>query len=119
MMTWQSHLVQTGSHIIGVYPNEKAKLDAAFEFLKDGLFRNETVMLITDSMPQAKIIKEMASQWNVDAETSALLMDGFYVALLTGLEVPAALQQSARRLREHHATDHPYYWAGFQTYGAR
>ena len=67
MMTWQSHLVQTGSHIIGVYPNEKAKLDAAFEFLKDGLFRNETVMLITDSMSQAKIIKKMANQWNVDA----------------------------------------------------
>jgi len=67
MMTWHSHLVQKGSHIIGVYPDEKTKLDAAFEFLKDGLFRNETVMLITDSMPQAKIIKEMANQWNVDA----------------------------------------------------
>ena len=67
MMTWQSHLVQKGSHIIGVYPNEQAKLDAAFEFLKDGLFRNETVMLITDSMPRDKIIKEMANQWSVDA----------------------------------------------------
>ena len=67
MMTWQSHLVQKGTHIIGVYPNEKAKLDAAFEFLKDGLFRNETVMLITDSMPRDKIIKQMANQWSVDA----------------------------------------------------
>jgi CHAT domain-containing protein len=61
----------------------------------------------------------VASRWNVDAETVVLLMDGFYTALLAGLEVPAALQQSARRLREHHATNHPYYWAGFQSFGSR
>jgi DcmR-like sensory protein len=66
MMTWYSHLIQTGSHIIGIYPNEKAKLDAAFEFLKDGLFRNESVMLITDSIPKAKIIKRMTNEWSVD-----------------------------------------------------
>ena len=62
MMTSYSHLIQTGIHIIGVYPSEKVKLDTAFAFLKDGLFRNETVMLITDSMPRIKIIKRMASQ---------------------------------------------------------
>jgi DcmR-like sensory protein len=66
MMTWYSYLVQTGSHIIGIYPNEQAKLDAAFEFLKDGLFLNETIMLITDSMPMAKIIKKMTKEWNFD-----------------------------------------------------
>jgi DcmR-like sensory protein len=68
MMTWYSHLIQTGSHIIGIYPNEQAKLDAAFEFLKDGLFRNETIMLITDSMPKAKIMKRMSKGWNVDVQ---------------------------------------------------
>jgi len=59
-------LIQRGSHIIGVYPSEKVKLDTAFAFLKDGLFRNETVMLITDSMPRIKIIKRMTKEWNVD-----------------------------------------------------
>ena len=66
MMTSYSRLIQTGSHIIGVYPSEKVKLDTAFAFLKDGLFRNEAVMLITDSMPKVKIIKRMTKEWNVD-----------------------------------------------------
>ncbi len=61
----------------------------------------------------------VASRWQIDSETSTLLMDGFYEALLKGQEVPAALKESARRLREQPATSHPYYWAGFQTFGAR
>ncbi|OLC33441.1 MAG: hypothetical protein AUH84_06940 [Thaumarchaeota archaeon 13_1_40CM_4_38_7] len=68
MMTWYSHLIQKGSHIIGIYPNEETKLDAALEFLKDGLFRNESVMLITDSMSKGKIVKKMTNQWNFDTE---------------------------------------------------
>jgi len=69
MMTWYSHLIQKGNHIIGIYPNDQAKLDAAFEFLKDGLFRNETVMLITDFMSKAKILKKMENKWNIDAQS--------------------------------------------------
>ena len=69
MMTWYSHLIQKGSHIVGIFPNDQAKLDAALEFLKDGLFRNETVMIITDFMSEAKILKKMAKEWNVDAQS--------------------------------------------------
>jgi len=39
------------------------------EFLKDGLFRNETVMLVTDFMSKAKILKKMAGKWSVDAQS--------------------------------------------------
>ena len=69
MMTWYSHLIQKGTHIIGIYPNDQAKLDAALEFLKDGLFRNETVMLVTDFMSKAKILNKMAHKWNIDAQS--------------------------------------------------
>ncbi len=67
MMTRYSHLIQPGCHIIGIFPDEKSKLDAAFDFLKDGLFRSESVMIITDSMPETRIIKRMTKEWNVDA----------------------------------------------------
>ena len=69
MKTWCSHLIQKGNHIIGVFPNDQAKLDAAFEFLEDGLFRNETVMIVTDLMSEAKILKKMAKEWHVDAQS--------------------------------------------------
>jgi len=61
----------------------------------------------------------VASRWNVDAETGVELMDEFYSALLAGQDVPAALRHSSKRLRERTATAHPYFWAGFQTFGTR
>lgn len=61
----------------------------------------------------------VASRWNVDAETSVGMMDRFYSALLSGMDVAAALQQAARSLRSQTDTTHPYFWAGFQTFGSR
>jgi CHAT domain-containing protein len=61
----------------------------------------------------------VASRWNVDTENTVALMDGFYDALLAGRDVPTALQRAAHRLRERGADDHPYFWAGFQSFGAR
>jgi CHAT domain-containing protein len=67
----------------------------------------------------AGVARVVASRWNADAETGVLLMDGFYAALLAGRDVPSALQRSAGRIREQRATNHPYYWAGFQSFGSR
>jgi CHAT domain-containing protein len=61
----------------------------------------------------------VASRWNVDTETSVPFMEQFYTELLSGKNPAAALQSAARRIRDNKATDHPYYWAGFQTFGAR
>ncbi|MGH9723055.1 MAG: CHAT domain-containing protein, partial [Bryobacteraceae bacterium] len=66
----------------------------------------------------AGVSRVVASRWNVDSENGVVLMDAFYSALLSGLDVPAALRQSARRVREQKATSHPYYWAGFQAFGS-
>jgi CHAT domain-containing protein len=71
------------------------------------------------SMLWAGIARVVATRWNVDAEASVLFMDRFYDALLSGAGVTAALQRAALRLRENQATNHPYYWAGFQSFGTR
>jgi CHAT domain-containing protein/tetratricopeptide (TPR) repeat protein len=67
----------------------------------------------------AGIARVVATRWNVDAEASVLFMDRFYDALLSGAGVAGALQRAALRLRENQATNHPYFWAGFQSYGTR
>jgi len=67
----------------------------------------------------AGVARVVASRWNMDTESGALFMDQFYAGLLSGKDAAAALQLAARRLREDQATSHPYFWAGFQNFGAR
>ena len=67
----------------------------------------------------AGIARVVATRWNVDAEASVLFMDRFYDALLSGAGVTVALQRAELRLRENQATNHPYFWAGFQSFGTR
>lgn len=43
-----------GKHIMAVYSNSQENLDAAFEFLKEGLSNNKVVLLITDDLPRLK-----------------------------------------------------------------
>jgi len=66
----------------------------------------------------AGVARVVATRWNVDTETSALLMDRFYDNVLTGWNVSRSLQEAARRVRQNKATSHPYYWAAFQSFGA-
>jgi CHAT domain-containing protein len=67
----------------------------------------------------AGVARVVASRWNVDTESGVQFMDQFYNELLSGKDAPAALQLAARRLREDQATSHPYFWAGFQSFGTR
>jgi CHAT domain-containing protein/tetratricopeptide (TPR) repeat protein len=61
----------------------------------------------------------VATRWNVDAESSVAFMDRFYDALLSGACVATSLQHAGQVLRENERTSHPYFWAGFQSFGAR
>jgi len=65
------------------------------------------------------VARVVASRWNLDTQSGAVFMDRFYTALLSGTDAAAALQLAARRLREDPATSHPYFWAGFQSFGTR
>jgi CHAT domain-containing protein len=67
----------------------------------------------------AGVARVVASRWNVDTEKGAAFMDQFYDELLSGRDTAAALQEAAKRLRERTETGHPYFWSGFQTFGAR
>jgi CHAT domain-containing protein len=67
----------------------------------------------------AGVARVVACRWNVDTESGVQFMDQFYNELLSGKTASAALQLAARRLREDQATSHPYFWAGFQSFGAR
>lgn len=59
--------IEAHDHIFAIYPDIYSKFDDAFEFLKDGLERNETVMLITDDMTKNDVLKRMSREWNVNA----------------------------------------------------
>ena len=61
--------VELGNHIIAVYQNKEEKLKEAFDFLKQGLDRDEIVMLITDEMPKDKIRQRMRNEWKIDVES--------------------------------------------------
>ena len=61
----------------------------------------------------------VASRWNADAESSLTFMDHFYSGLASGREAPEALRLAAREVRASPMTSHPYFWAGFQTFGSR
>jgi CHAT domain-containing protein len=46
-------------------------------------------------------------------------MADFYDGLLAGRDVPEALRRATTRVREQKTTSHPYYWAGYQSFGSR
>jgi CHAT domain-containing protein len=58
----------------------------------------------------------VASRWKVDSHATAVYMETFYDALLGGASVPGAIRAAASGLRENPETQHPYYWAAFDSY---
>jgi CHAT domain-containing protein len=71
------------------------------------------------AMLWAGVPRVVATRWNVDAEQSVPFMERFYDALLSGDSTARSLQRAAEGLRESERTSHPYFWAGFQSFGTR
>jgi CHAT domain-containing protein len=59
----------------------------------------------------------VASEWDVDSAVTRNLMKHFYEDLLTGKNPAEALRLAGFEIRRDPATSHPYFWAGFQTFG--
>ena len=60
----------------------------------------------------------VASLWQVDDRSTAILMSFFYEHLAAGLEVREALRQAQLNfIKEFGEKAHPYYWAGFEVIG--
>jgi CHAT domain-containing protein/tetratricopeptide (TPR) repeat protein len=62
---------------------------------------------------EAGVPEVVASQWDVDSEATAGLMNEFYAQLLEGASTAKALSTAAERVRRAPGTSHPYYWAAF------
>jgi len=78
----------------------------------DGLLDTNSLV---HSFMAAGVPDVLASRWNVDSETTALLMGRFYAHLRN--QEPAAQAIQAARQELLAAKIHPYYWAGFSLSG--
>lgn len=58
--------IKERNHIIAVYPNIEEKYNEALTFLKDGLDRNEVVVLTTTDIPKDEIRAWMKNDWKMD-----------------------------------------------------
>jgi len=65
----------------------------------------------------AHIPDVVASRWEVDSGSTAMLMKVFYFELLSGKPASDALGAAMRRVRGQPEYSHPYYWASFSVFG--
>jgi hypothetical protein len=49
---------------VGIYSNQESELNHGLQFLKSGLDKNESVILITDYAPRERIRDIMSSSWD-------------------------------------------------------
>lgn len=59
----------------------------------------------------------VASLWQVQDRSTAVLMARFYAGLRAGLSTGEALRQAQLALLRHRSFSHPHHWAAFQLYG--
>jgi hypothetical protein len=65
-MAQRLQTLEVGNHVIAVYHNKEEKFNEAFAFLKDGLQRNEVIVLTTTDLTKDEIRARMRSEWKVD-----------------------------------------------------
>ena len=78
----------------------------------DGLLDNRNLVhaFLAGGVPNV-----VASQWNVDAEATAILISNFYTSHAGHQSAPDALFSARNQLLKTY--NHPYYWAGFSVTG--
>jgi CHAT domain-containing protein len=59
----------------------------------------------------------IAAPWKVDSAATGDLFGDLYERLSTSHSVAESLRQACLRVHGRKRTEHPYFWAGFQTYG--
>jgi CHAT domain-containing protein len=67
---------------------------------------------------EAGALRVVAARWNVKSQETADLMRPFLDLVLDGQRPAEALRQAAMAIRQNPLNLHPYYWAGFQVFGA-
>ncbi len=65
-MAQRLQTLEVGNHVIAVYRTKEEKFDEAFAFLKEGLQRNEVLVLTTTDLLKDEIRARMRDEWKVD-----------------------------------------------------
>lgn len=67
---WKNHdLTHAGDHTLRIYDDDEMQMNELLSYLKDGLDRNETVMLLLDDdMPKNKIQEKISRELDVDVQ---------------------------------------------------
>lgn len=58
--------LEVGNHVVAVYATKEEKFNEAFAFLKEGLERNEVIVLTTTDLSKDEIRARMRNKWNVN-----------------------------------------------------
>jgi CHAT domain-containing protein len=101
----------------GLFTRSKLVVLAACSTGKSYYDRRESHGEFVRTVLAAGVPHVVASRWDVDSEATGTFMDHFYLALLSGKSVSAALQVAATDLQSVSSTQHPYYWAAFAAFG--
>lgn len=64
-MSQRIEKLEIGNHIIAIYNTGKEKFNEAFEFLTEGLTRNEVAMLITEELSTREVIDILQKNFNI------------------------------------------------------
>ena len=65
-MAQRLQTLEVGNHVIAVYRIKEEKFNEALAFLRDGLQRNELIMLLTTDLTKDEICAKMRNEWKVD-----------------------------------------------------
>jgi len=65
-MAQRLETLEVGNHVIAVYATKEEKFNEAFAFLKEGLQRNEVIVLTTTDLSKDEIRARMSYEWRVN-----------------------------------------------------
>jgi CHAT domain-containing protein len=109
---WSSEQIKDG-----LFTHSKLVVLAACSTGKNYYDRRESHGELLRTILAAGVPNVVASRWDVDSEATEKFMHDFYLALISGKSVPAALRDAATDLQSISSTQHPYYWAAFAAFG--
>lgn len=79
--------------------------------------RGEGIVGLTRAFQYAGARSVIASQWQIQDQSTSIFMTALYENLNTGMQKDQALQAAMSKLASNSATSHPHYWAAFTLVG--
>lgn len=67
MRQYKEGSIKKKTHVMCIFKDTEIEFQYALDFLKEGLDKNELLILITDKFPKMEILEIMTRQWKMDA----------------------------------------------------